>query len=413
MKINSQQLGVLHFTEREFFGMVCFMNLVNINHSSVSSHIMSLSETAFRIHEKCQSFIPISYYVNFPSFTFHSRSPCRSRKLRLLKNFMQTTALFFFIFPLFRMYWLYSNWSSNIPKKPEQLFVNLFQAGMSNAALNAYYLLDHKGAPIPSLFNQLCKLSRVQTQHCTNKWKWKKHAVYLLAAALLTFPTGVFGASFTMRYLPIRLIYCSTVNITIKRRSWADYTMKTVEGLFYGMTVLFPAITVLCIFLILLIFLEGAQFLSKKLLRMSFKKAVSNHQHLRIMIEICNTISSSFLFVLIIIGILLASSGCYIAAKQRQEMSVLTVLFLVTTAILTTVLALGLTSLADAPYRNGKKFVRLWRKKVGLSKENVRILRACSNIGYRVGLMRHARNTLGIIIIDLIVQLTVNIMLIK
>lgn len=83
---------------------------------------------------------------------------------------------------------------------------------------------------------------------------------------MAAFPLTVFGASLTMKYLPIRLIYNWVGSSPVVNGSWFDYGIKFVEAMFYGLTVPFPAITVFCIFLILLIFLEGDQALSIKLL---------------------------------------------------------------------------------------------------------------------------------------------------
>lgn len=135
--------------------------------------------------------------------------------------------------------------------------------------------------------------------------------------------------------------------------------------------------------------------------------------HFKILIEISNNIYSFFLFSLIFTVILLASSGGYTALKQRKEMSIVMVLCLATIAFSCMVFALVITGLTDAPCRNGRRLIGMWKWKVGDIKENLRRLKAISDIGYRVGLMRHARNTLGIIMIDIIVQLTVNIMLIQ
>lgn len=373
---------------------------------------MSLSESAFYVHRALQRFIPLSYRFSNIEYAFLQNPQIRTCKSKLLRVFMLISAIFYSFFPFLRLCWLCSNWRKPIPQKPEQFNINTFIFCLASVALSIYWFTERYQNVLIAVLNQ--RLQLVPIIPWPEKFSVQKYLVYVISFGTAAFPLSVLSTPLLMDFLPLRLVYAALIRKTTQADNLEYWIFILLEGFSYALTVFFPALAFLSVVLVITVFGEGIQKLTSTLVQRSFQNCVTTHQRVRILLAGYNEVIYGFLFNLTWAGVVLISTCNYTAIKLRHDLPVLAVVAFCTLVALMMIVLFLFTILADIPNRDGKRFHMFWKETVGKSKERSRILKACpKEIGYSVGMMMHVRRVLGLIIADIIVQITVSLLLMK
>lgn len=369
---------------------------------------MSLITAAFAVQYFLQK-LSIQPYMANPSTQFLQRDPRYFRKgyKRYLK-FVRIIWLYQTLFVAFRFVWLSHHWKIFTINHLQQgiLYLTSMCGHILLELLHALQIHHHQD--IMYLVNQALNFRK---QHKTklndsyiSKRNWLEQLfVYSLSLSISSIAPGIFMIPFAVKFDPHQLVFGTSLLV------------KSIAGVFYSLAYFNHLLTFISVLTMYIAFLEGMYCLTITLARkqilgcfqnhyISFKKAV-------LLVQFSNEVFSQFATVLILVGVLLASSCACTILKMHYLLNMVTSVTLLGITFACIAMALGLSYLCNLPLQNLCEFKRHWTGvKFGI--ENRKMIDACRPTGIRVGSYGTATSILGFYICDDIVHNTATLLLI-
>ncbi len=382
---------------------------------------MSLSLGAYKVQYLIQQLIPTPYAVNLETNLLTNNNLHQARFHKIWRyGVLLSMVLFAVPLILYRLLWLFFHWKYFTVNHVDQIIVHIFGLGAAAIFLPACYTIHVHNIEIQYIINQRCKIVPVIAE-VTNKLNFFVTVpflgktsifeifIYGLSSVFLILVLGITTLPFAVSYEPVQWTLSSS-----------SIAAKLLAAFIYFIYMTYAAVMVLSILLIIIVALEGIVSYSFKLhfykcpysnlMRLKFRLCYKRFRTLQIFIIIGNFILVDFLTTLIFVGVLAASSAAFMTLKMYSLLNIFMYLLGPAATILCLELALGLTYLANFPYKNTKVFKLYW-KQFATSKENRRLLKACVPSGFNLGPYGVARALLGLHICDDIIRNTVTLLL--
>lgn len=238
--------------------------------------------------------------------------------------------------------------------------------------------------------------------------------VYLLSSCFLAFPIFVTFGPLASKYDPLKVMYRILCPDNFEKIKW---TTKLSFGIIYGIITVSFAGTVLLALLIIMLVLEGVEKLSRNLCKwpsnvtkQTFSKKLKVFRIIQVILTVGNDLAAYPVFVLVTVGIMLASCCGYATLKRYNSLPFAAYLACPVIVCLAISIAFLFLPIADIPFQNGKLFKTQWKhhmKTKTLHKlENCEV-KSLPLIGYNIGPTKHVGRYTALQIADQIVDKTV------
>lgn len=314
------------------------------------------------------------------------------------------------VFPLFRLLWLHLNWNQPVEQKVEQfnIYMIIFCSFIVNLA--AIHCLRKEQARTLFVINQSIKLSIEIYNMEDNERKWKKYFAYTTFTGLLTYPLIFFQIPFILNFLPLRLLLSNQFTNCFKQL----WILKLVESVLYGFIETVACAHVISAYLVTLLFTEMVERLTQESKAAGFHVYYKRLQNARILLVTFNQIFSSFYSSLVIAGVILTSSCNYTLIRFYEKLPILAITAFATSVLLCISVAIVLFYIFDIPNKNLEKMKQSYAFSLAIHSVINKSRNACPpRIGYKVGIIQCVRKQFGPEMIELMVNLTSYMLLIK
>lgn len=144
--------------------------------------------------------------------------------------------------------------------------------------------------------------------------------------------------------------------------------------------------------------------------RKQFSRCLRNFKTARLLISTFCTVTSTFLFVVDALGMLLGATCIYVSLEGFNSLPIIVAAIAMVQAGLVIGLNYNLTHVASHPNTNGKKFKEYWSLYLRSRLER-RQLRSCPEIGYRIGPFRNVKKEVGVTNFRILTDIAVNLLL--
>lgn len=374
---------------------------------------MHQANVVFNIHTQMQSIIPLPYWLDISNW-YLSDSPLYQKSFhKNIRKFQFSLTIFYVFILIVRALWyilFWSYYSTHAPKQLVLISLCLCMMGVANTA-NMLGIIHSKS--IQYSINQLFKLAFEDGYHLQHRsglgWKTiEKIVTYGVSYTLLIFAAG-------SSYIPFR-----TSRDTIQSTFGTHFIVKIGASLIYASVMVRGVWVFLSIMLLSNLILEGIRFLSERMhgthqfhcvrTRKEFLSCHRRFLNIRLMLQINNQIYSEFMTLLIFLGVIIATLGVYIMVRMFDNLPVTLYITLSALTGISILIAISKTYQANYPHKNGKLFKLYWRREL-IRKGDLRVLRACPEIGIPLGPYGIVTARLGIIISDDIIRNAVDLLL--
>lgn len=372
---------------------------------------MSLSNLVIQLNKFLPLKIVLPYYVNdsFPLFV----SNLRYKKLfpAVLRIFVIASTIFYMCFALSYLIWLKFHWNQPISDKIVQLVMYQEILCMTCAAISFFWFLNSQSAEFIRVLNQRFQILPIMV---TEDFTFHKFIIWQVALGHLAFPPLGLIVPLVIDYTPLQLILSWVyLDFIIELK----YAVIIFESITYSLLLTYGAIAVLSILSLFITVVDGINTLSGQFVKLpgkEFMKAYKMCQRTRVLINGSNEVAKSFMFNLISAAVILASSAGYMVVTMRSELPLILLLACATLFLMVVATIILVMLLADVPGRNGRLFFDYWKNVVHSSPQYSRMLKACPVIiGFQVGCFRSIQRIFGPRIVDIIVQITATLILLK
>ncbi|CAL8137731.1 unnamed protein product [Orchesella dallaii] len=325
-----------------------------------------------------------------------------------------------------RIYWINSHW--------QQYMVTEFAVIVSctavfNLTIVTYLTLERHAEEYAYMMRQSFQLLKISEQDFQSFTKFKSRitiafhqiCLYLFAGSFMAFPIAAIMFPFVMDYDPLQFFLWQ-----ITPKNISKYWITVVASFCYGLLTIHGTTTALTVILIIIIFGDGVDKISYKLLpaakmnemdsnyRLAFNKGISLHRILQILIRLGNKALSDYLAVLLMMGDLLVAGSGYFVILRYHHVPMLAYLAACCVMVLGFATTFLLTEMADVPYRNDNRFKRFWKEQlkfVGRRREIRLGIRSCPQIGFSMVIIRNVQKSTGLTIADNFLNSIANIVL--
>lgn len=348
------------------------------------------------------------------------------------------------IFSFLRLSWLYTYWHSYNYHKSEQFIIYTTFFCLAIIALSTFWTLEQRVEELLYLCTQRCVVVPLPA---TLKWPIPLKSliaevfVYGFGCGALAFPLFLGGIPFVLDYEPIQLTLCNNFVLEILPMSsqhliFYRYFVKFIGSFVYMFVAVYSAGILVVFFLLCIAFGEGLQIFSGQFYVQPMKLALvtretnkflvfsrarcenvkfstchKRFQQGRILVFTANLVASELFFTITFVGVVLAGCAGYCTLKMYNDLPLLAFLTCPVMFFMCVLVTFILTYLADKPNRNSIAFKRFWSHFVKWKRER-KELSACPEYGYSLGPFRNAKAAMGLVVTNVIIQCTVNILLV-
>ncbi len=364
-----------------------------------------------------QTLIPLPYYVD-PKTHQLTESPFYSQpKFRYFRLFSLSLILFIY-FPITtcRLLWLFFHWNSYTILNFQEAIIYFIIWCLIVTILPAIHTNLSKNEEFMYLVNQTVQLNRLSKYASLLESKLNRHSsspeeilIYFMSLCFFQLIPAFVVIPLFLPYLHLQIIFGSSVIV------------KVCEAFLAGIAITFGSFTDLPVLLYSMTVVENLNNFSSKMFTkfnvrsffrpmLRFSNCYKKFQCCQIVLQLGNIVYGSYLLVLILVGILLAS--CYAYATIRMFGNFNLIIYIIFPAMLCVCLfiALLLTILGSTPFKHNKNFKMFWMRQL-LRKEDKKRLRACHLIGFDLGPYGLCTNGLGLHICNSIIDNAVALIL--
>lgn len=411
---------------------------------------MALSIAAMKLQAYVQKIAPCPFtfdlisHIATKNFKYYSHPGHKYYRL-----FSLYSCYIFTAFSYLRLIWLHNRWKSYENGKVEQFIVNCILLCLTILAESLYWAIDNCAGEFQYAITQRCQLLPLPKPTGTGSpliYKIAQLAINTVGVGMLAFPTVLLAIPFAIDYDPIQLtvrIFLETVGIQLTVSTFKQFIFLIFVKLGISLYYFLMGVQCISMFLSILLFFisigEGLQLYSAKFyvhpmklvlkLRGSqevdfnyafsdkarcgsihFSTCYRRFRNCQILLALASNATALLFFVFTCVGVLLAGSCGYVTLKLFDELPILFYLSCPVIFALCIVVVFVLTYLADKPNRHGLRYLRFWSHLVA-GKQERRVLRACTEIGYCLGPFRNAKAQIGLLVTHIIFQCTANLLL--
>lgn len=270
------------------------------------------------------------------------------------------------------------------------------------------------GCVLTQRFKVLCP-QKSDTSHRNNLKA--EGLTYTAIVSFSAFPLLVLVAPQALPYDPLQF----ALNNYYAHSDWPKTrALKFLYGAIYFIPTSYFSALIFFILGLISAFLEGIQLLSKHICiwNNNFEKAEYQRKYhlfrvIQILLHQGNELASQCIFVFLGIGILITST-CGVATIKLRGLLPLAA-YMACPIIVCVCLAINffLFAIGDAPYTNVVKFRAIWLRwlRAELRSEYKRTVISCPQLGFHIGPMKSVGNHTALRVAQLIVDVTVNMLL--
>lgn len=379
---------------------------------------MSISSGSFKVHSELEAVLQLPFLSLSPfksgDSTFHLvKNPKYDRRCQKLFRLRINILVMFLLLKSASLVFLLSrNFDSGTGINGKLMMSVGLHLGVSLATL-LYFSTEYNLASKESLdeliliLNERCKLIPVDNQ--SNKMLEKIFCWFMKTFAC--FP--IFGLVLPVVEPRFEIFYPAEISDS-KVKVW----LQIISSLIYSGTAAYATARVAFQFLLQFIFAEGMDILTRRVYgkretshNLEFQHCFRQFLVARIMLTIDCVITATYLLLLIILGTLLGAVGMYVTLKGLNSLPTFMLIPPATIFGIATVSNFVLIHLYGEQNRNGIEFVQFWKRRLRRKVERKQ-LGSCPKIGYRVGPFRNVREELAVTNFAIMVDNTVQLMLI-
>lgn len=378
---------------------------------------MSVTRGVFKAHAVLQTVVYLPYHLSRLQFRASLKLEQQTQFQFLQKYFVYVSMTFYFTFTMFRLLCLFFNFntiSSN--KKIEELVFYITVLVLVFIGSTAYHFVDFHHQVIIYTLNQ--RLLQLPPNH-QNIVPYADHLILLLFFSCAAFPLLGFAIPFFTNYTHLQLIWQMFCCRIVKHKAIFILLIKIIDAICYLIVLTNGALTLTSLTLLIICITEGVFFLSKGIWikfvnKLKFYKCFMRYQRIRIIILTFNSVAHNFLQNVVAYGIIIGSCALVTVVNGHKDLPVFITMLCTSVVVMVFTLTITMTILADAPYSNGITFKRRWNQVTRRSKFFSKILASCpTEIGYQIGCIRNVKRSLGLSIVDTIVDFTINLVFMK
>lgn len=379
---------------------------------------MSLSTGAFHVLFIIQKFVPLPFLADIKRQRLIKNQFKLNPHHYLYKIFSEITILFVMLpIALFRISWLIIHWKSYTTFNIDEFIVYGILTCVILIYLPACIVFHTDSSWIIAVINNLCEIGLQLQQDERNKSKKilryflgvktiKPVFAYCLAIPVLCLALAFAAAALSFSYLPINLVFGQ------------HPVVKIVSAILYGSLTAYGGFSCFTTFLLFMIFFEHVIQFSSKTCQNMFKNYNTKiffincyrYRMTQIFLKWYSSLFSLFFANVIFIGILLGSCGAYWTIKMFNKVNFVIFILGPSMSSLCCVIAIVFTHMAGLPYKNSQKF-----KNISVSclrkKEERQTLRSLKSCGLQLQPYGVCTSKLGVLIVDNIIQNTVDALL--
>lgn len=367
---------------------------------------MSLTSASFTVHFYLQKVCIQPYFANLLKEQVNLDARYNGKRYTIYRKIVYFTWIYLTTFVTGRLVWLIYHWKTFTTYYVQQTILYMATCCGHIVPISLLITQAKHYTELLYIVNQAINLVRKSHLPVSKTSSIRLSFVYILSFCISMISPGMLAIPFTIEYDPYQLIFGKGVFIQI----WGGMTYAVM--LFSG---LMPLLSVL---LMLIIYLEKINICTTHLTqsveaknKVNFSGDYQSFQMTKILITVANEVFTTFLTILVFVGVLLASLSAVAAIKISHLLHIVTYIALVGIAIASFAVAMVLTYLAGLPLRNLLSFKRSWLN-CSLGKGERKTLNACKSVGFSLGCYGTANSVLGLHICDDIVHNIVTLALI-
>lgn len=366
---------------------------------------MSITRSAFKAHTILQSFFPLTYHIKNEKLVNNVDSNVEY----FSRNLSIGLTIFYHIFSIIQIFWLASNWNSDISNKAARLIVYVIVFSICTDAFVAYLVTRrHKGLLI-AVVNECLKIYPKLKKIAAGKLS--AYIVYASTLVIPALPTCTLVLPFLIDFMPYRLVWkLFQNNVSLIQTQFVIF----IECTNYGLVTAINSGVFIAFVLVAIVMCEGIHLASKTMFSGYFYSCLLKHRYIFILVQHFNEVCY-WVFGLVCSSVLLTGTCTCALIKLGSNMPIIMNLAFATILAGNLMLTVLLSYLGAIPNRAGKRFIKYWKHENQLLSNKIKrkYLSACpENMGYRVGMIRCVDSELGPNIINRTVDATVNILLI-
>lgn len=347
-----------------------------------------------------------------PNFT-------KSKRALFIRRSCCTLVVFFNQFVLFRILWLCATYNSAIipASVVEQLILNLQGLCLSALALLFQAVTQALSPQICYLLTQRFLVVPISKPHYAHPTvSIADILVYGVSFFVALIPIFSFIVPLKLPYGPLQILF---------RYLYPEITIaiKVAFGTILSFCTAYFAGQMLYSFLLTIVGLDAIQDFSTNLCDIqqnspmqTYNEKYREYRILQLILQFVNSVIGNFGLIVAFFGVLLASTCCYCTVKMHGKLPLVAQLVTTGMVVLFFCLDFILGNLAEVPNSSGKNFLRLWTCGLAPGYEfrlGIHQIKSCPDVGYNIGPQMIVEKGTALVIANLAVEWTVNILLLE